>query len=265
MSDTTVAQQVTPAEVMAVVFAREMPDNGYGGLGAASQIPMAAVRLAQLMHAPNLSWFCGASGVINPPRDATYETSSDYRNMIGAEGRIAMEDVVDWETSGRFDFGFLGGMQIDGDANVNMAVIGAWDSPDVRGPGTVGLVFMAGFRRIYLYTEHHDTRILVERVDFVSGPGVKGRAEGEPLHGSPGTGPEMLVTPLAVFDFDADHGPSLRSYHPWTTPKDVQARTGFKFDASRSVETTLPSEEEFTLLRNVVDPHGVLRALIASP
>jgi glutaconate CoA-transferase subunit B len=138
------------AEMMAVALSRELIDGEFGGCGAAAQIPMAALRLGQLTRTPNLTWFCGGSGAINPKFDRLYDSSADHRNLVRAEAQISMEDIVDFETSARFDFCFLGGMQIDKYGNVNMALIGDWARPTVRGPGSVGLVFMAGFKKVYL-------------------------------------------------------------------------------------------------------------------
>src|SRR5690606_15536130 len=117
------------AELMAVSMSRLMRDGYFGAVGAAAHIPMAGLRLAQLTHAPNLSFMCGGSGGLNPRSERLTESSSDYRNLVNSEFRYSLEDVVDLELAMRFDYAFVGGMQIDKHGNVNMAVIGDWANP----------------------------------------------------------------------------------------------------------------------------------------
>ncbi|OGA02031.1 MAG: hypothetical protein A3I00_06425, partial [Betaproteobacteria bacterium RIFCSPLOWO2_02_FULL_64_12] len=162
---------VARAELMACVFARNIADGELAALGAASQVPMAAVKLARRMHAPNLSWLCGGSGAINSELPLLLESAADYRNLFGAEYRYSMEDAVDLQMRGRPDIVFLGGIQVDRFGNINMVCVGDYRNPRMRGPGSVGLPFAASFRKSFIYLQHHDPRLLVEKVDFVSGPG----------------------------------------------------------------------------------------------
>jgi len=250
---------------MAVVLSREMRDGEFGALGAASQIPMAAVKLAKLTHAPNLSWLCGGSGAINSRLPRLLQSAADYRNLFGAEYRTSMEDVVDLEMRGRVHFAFLGGMQIDQFGNSNMVCIGNYHRPTVRGPGTVGLIFTAAFGRVYLYLHHHSPQILVEKVDFISGPGFyDGSKIRDEFVNKNARGPCMVLTPLALFDFEeTSRKMRLCSVHPGSTVEQVLNRTGFRPLLRDPVtETKPPTEEELRLLRTYVDPEGVLRGLI---
>ncbi|BCB76674.1 CoA-transferase subunit beta [Phytohabitans flavus] len=255
------------AEMMAVAISREMRDGYFGAVGAAAHIPMAALRLAQLTHAPNLSFMCGGSGGLNPHFERLAESSSDYRNLVNSEFRYSLEDVVDLETAMRLDFAFVGGMQIDRYGNVNMTVIGDWAKPKVRGPGTVGLIFLGGFRRTYLYTEHHSPKVLVEKVDFVSGAGwLGGGDERSKVFREGSDGPQRVFTPLGVFDFDpVSRHMRLLSVHPGRTVEEVRAATGFELPVPEGVgDTPEPTAEELDILRRHVDRDGVLRALGAA-
>lgn len=257
---------VAPAEIMAVVLAREVVDGELGAVGAASQIPMAAIKLARKTHAPNASWFCGGSGAINSELPMLLDSAADYRNLFGAEYRNSMEDVVDLEMRGRTDTVYYGGIQVDKYGNINMVCVGDYANPKMRGPGSVGLALAASFGRIYIYLQHHDPRILVDKVDFISGPGHmdgSGLREEKALKSS--KGPCMLVTPLAVFDFAHESRRArLISTHPGVTVHEVLEKTGFQpLLAEPVAETTPPSAEELRILRDEVDPEGVLRRLIS--
>jgi glutaconate CoA-transferase subunit B len=255
-------QSYSWAELMAVSMSRLMQDGYFGAVGAAAHIPAAGLRLAQLTHAPNLSFMCGGSGGLNPGFERLTESSSDFRNLVNSDFRYSLEDVVDLELAMRFDFAFVGGMQIDKFGNVNMSVIGAWEKPKVRGPGTVGIIFLGAFRRSFLYTEHHSPRTLVDKVDFRSGGGwLDGGDSRSKVYREESQGPEFLFTPLGVFDFEPESKHlRLVSVHPGSSVDAVREATGFELLVADEVtETPVPTAEELRILREQVDRDGVLR------
>jgi glutaconate CoA-transferase subunit B len=259
---TSVKNDFAPAELMACVLARQLVDEEIAALGAASQVAMAAVKLAQRMHAPNLSWLCGGSGAVNSRLPLLLESAADYRNVFGAEYRYSMEDAVDLQMRGRINTAFLGGIQVDKFGNLNMVCVGDYGSPKMRGPGSVGLPFAATFGRLFIYLQHHDPRVLVEKVDFVSGPGHSPERAKWTIASS--RGPYLIATPLAMFDFQTDTREArLVSVHPGVTVEQVLANTGFKPKLAEPVaQTEAPSAEELRLLRTEIDHNGVLRRLI---
>jgi glutaconate CoA-transferase subunit B len=252
------------AELMACVLAREFNDNELGAIGAASQVAMAAVKLARLQHAPNLSTISGGSGAVNSRLPYLLKSAADYRNLFGAECRVSMEDTVDIEVRGRCDWAAFGAIQVDKYGNMNMIGIGDYAKPKLRGPGTVGLSLTGAFQRYYIYLTHHDRRILVERVDHISGPGfVDGSPERDRLVQPGAMGPCMAVTPLAVFDFEeSSRQMRLKSVHPGITVDEVLDKTGFTpIMPDRVPETPPPSATELRLLREIIDTAGVLRSM----
>lgn len=257
--------ECTVAELMAAVMSHELRDDDFGAVGAASQIPVCAMRLAQKTHAPNLWYLYGGSGAVNSKAKMVVESAADYRNLAGAEYRAPLMDIIDFEFSGRFTVGFLGGMQIDQYGNLNMVCIGDYAKPAVRGPGTVGTVFTSSFRRVVLYVQHHNPKLFVRKVDFVSGPGVARDAALARYRPRWSEGPVVVVTPLAVMDFRTpDRRMRLRSVHPGVTVEQVQAQTGFDLVVEGTVpETAQPTKEELRILREEIDTSGVLRRLIA--
>ncbi|MSQ53386.1 MAG: hypothetical protein EXR28_16060 [Betaproteobacteria bacterium] len=256
--------EYTAAELMAVVMSKEMRDDDFGAVGAASEIPVCAMRLAQKTHAPNLWYLYGGSGAINSKAKSIVESTADYRNLIGAEYRAPLQDIIDFEYSGKFTVGFLGGMQIDQYGNVNMVCIGDYAKPTVRGPGTVGTIFTSSFRRVILYVQHHNPRLFVPKVDFVSGPGVSRNAAIDRYRPRWSEGPVVVVTPLAVMDFNtADKRMRLRSVHPGHTVEEVQKQTGFALVAEGNIPTTLaPTAEELRVIRAEIDTTGVLQRVL---
>jgi glutaconate CoA-transferase subunit B len=254
------------AELMAVCMARALAreDGKLGGVGAAAVVPMAAARLAVLTTAPNLWWFCGGASGLNPTFDRLPRSSADPRAAIGATGRKTMLDVVDMGITGRWDWGFNGGLQIDMYGNINMVGIGPHPKLKVRGPGTVGTIWTGTLRRPYLYTMHHAARVLVETCDYVSGPGylTGGHSRWERT-GNDTEGPQLVFTPLAVLDFEPDSKRMrLKSVSPGYSVDDVRKNTGFELIVPADVPSTEPPKDhELFVLRSQVDRDGVLKSV----
>lgn len=252
------------AELIAVEMSRtlERNDGKVGGVGAGATIPMAALRLATMTVAPNLYWFCGSSGGFNPTFDHLPLTSADARALYGAEATQKMQDIVDLGGSGRWDFGFHGGMQIDKHGNANLIGIGPYDGLRVRGPGAVGLPWASRMAHAYLFTWHHNRNIFVEKVDHLCGPGwLRGGDSRRAVLGEQSNGPARVFTPLCVMDFhETSHAMRLVSVHPGYTAEDVARHTGFELIIPGEVpQTRPPTGHELFLLRNFIDRGGVLR------
>jgi glutaconate CoA-transferase subunit B len=254
------------AELMAVTMSRALQKNDgqVGGVGAAATIPMAAIRLATMTVAPNIYWFCGSSGGFNPTFDHLPLTSADPRAFIGAEATQRMQDVVDMGGSGKWGFGFHGGMQIDKYGNANLIGIGPYDRLKVRGPGSVGLTWAGRMANAYLFSWHHNRSVFVERVDYMCGPGwlTGGDSRFEALR-SRINGPERVFSPICIMDFhEQSRAMRLVSVHPGYTIDDVVGNTGFDLLIPDEVPATLPpSDRELFLLRNFVDRGRVLKDL----
>src|SRR5690606_18563511 len=83
-----------------------------------------------------------------------------------------MQRVVDMGMRGTsWGWGFNGGMQVDKFGNCNMIGIGPYDNLKVRGPGSVGTIWSATMSSYFLYFWHHNPRVIVDRVDYISSPG----------------------------------------------------------------------------------------------
>ena len=112
--------------------------------------------------------------------------------------------------------------------------MGDYPRSDPRFPGSFGsahLYFLVP--RVILFQPEHSLRTLVQRVDFVSAPGVSPAGVYRP------GGPVALVTGRCVFSFDrAAARFRLETVHPGETVEDVRANTGFDFDGADAVPAT---------------------------
>ena len=141
---------------------------------------------------------------------------------------------------------FLGGGQIDGEANINLVGTGDYPASEIRFPGSFGSAFLYFMiPRVILFREEHSRRVLVPKVDFISAPGWSP----DGIH-RPG-GPYALLTSLCVFLFDrARPGFRLDSLLPGATLEQVRDETGFDFDCPDHVgETAPPEADRLSLIR----------------
>ena len=166
-------------------------------------------------------------------------------------------DLFDCAGQGRVDAFFLGGGQIDGEANINLTGIGTYPEQDVRWSGAFGsayLYFMVP--RVILFREEHSRRVFVPKVDFISAPGTS-----PPNVYRPG-GPYALVTGRCLFLFDRERRRfHLESVHPGHAVEEVRDETGFDFDCPADVpETPVPDHGTLALIRGdvaraIADPY----------
>lgn len=244
-------------ELMTVVLARNFQDGEVVVMGAIPMLPFSACRVAKALHAPNLWYIVGGSGTVNPAPEILPASSCDP-SLRPAPCTLTLPDVVLLEGRGdALDVFCAGGLQIDAYGNCNLVCVGPWARPKLRGPGSVGLPFLPAVKRSVIYTLSHTPRTLVERVDFISGPGhPSGPEQDRPYRRE---GPSLVVTPLATLDFDADRRRMrLRTVHPGVTVEHVVAATGFKLIVPSSVpETPPPTSRELGELRRL-DSHGIL-------
>jgi glutaconate CoA-transferase subunit B len=169
------------------------------------------------------------------PRARRRCASSCWRASSFTQGSV---ELFDRAAQGRIDAFFLGGGQIDGEANINLVGVGDYPRTAVRWPGSFGSAYLYFLvPRVILFREEHSRRVLVPKVDFVSAPGAS--APEVYRRG----GPYALVTGKALFRFDAERRRfRLESLHPGNTLAEVRKATGFDFDHDAAPATTAGPE-----------------------
>ena len=251
-------------ELAAVVLSRELRDGEVGSPGGArSEIPLAAARLAQLTHAPNLAVVTSAVGyvtnAIGKPWGPLCQSTTDYRNIhAGAEAVLPLLSVFRTKR----DWFFAGGLQVDTFGNLNLTAVGDIKAPTLRGPGGAGLAYAGSCAsRYFIYMQQHSRRSIVDKVDVVTSIGYGAGLDDRKRLGLRGGGPALVITPMAVFDFcETSRRLRLKSVHPPHTLEDVLDNTAARIIVPETVPaTTLPSERELSVLREEVDRNGTLR------
>ncbi len=219
-----------PEELLIDVLAGMLDGLAHVAIGAASPIPGAAALLARERSGGRLRISVLGSERHNPFTDGGVE-------------------LFDCAAQGRIDAFFLGGGEIDGQANINLIGVGGYPDSRVRWPGSFGSAFIYFMvPRVILFREEHTRRVLVPKVEFVSAPGLSAANVYRP------GGPHALVTGRCVFRFErARGGFRLESVHPGHTVVEVLRHTGFDFDVPEAVpETPAPSAHTLALIRGPV-------------
>jgi glutaconate CoA-transferase subunit B len=103
----------------------------------------------------------------------------------------------------------------------------------------------------------HEPRRLRDRVHFVTSPGNGAGPQWRQRQGLVRGGPAAIITTLGVLRFNrADGEAYLASFHPYTTPEDVRAATGWPLRVGEDcVPTPAPTPDELRLVREA-DPQG---------
>lgn len=258
------AMDIAWPELAAVVLSRELRDGEVGSPGGArSEIPLAAARLAQLTHAPNLAVVTSAVGyvtnAIGKPWGPLCQSTTDYRNIhAGAEAVLPLLSVFRTKR----DWFFAGGLQVDTFGNLNLTAVGDIKAPTLRGPGGAGLAYAGSCAsRYFIYMQQHSRRSIVDKVDVVTSIGYGAGLDDRKRLGLRGGGPALVITPMAVFDFcETSRRLRLKSVHPPHTLEEVLDNTAARIIVPETVPaTTLPSERELSVLREEVDRNGTLR------
>jgi glutaconate CoA-transferase, subunit B len=259
-SDNAAPAAYTVEELMISALAECFEDGDQVCNGMASCIPVCAIQLARLTHAPGLLWIAGSAGVdpeLTPLGASTFDPAM-WREAVMYLDQYT--DLWDLAASRRYLQKFcVGAAQIDRFGNLNNSVIGDFHRPKVRLPGTAGLADMAAMpKRLFYWVPAHSPRTLVERVDFRSAIGFMD-GYGQRAREGIGGGPELVITNLAVLDFDPEtDSMRLKSLHPGVTLSDVVEATGFDIvlPAAEVRATAAPTSEQLRLIRDVIDPEG---------
>nr|HID59702.1 hypothetical protein [Desulfobacterales bacterium] len=218
-------------ELIMTLIAREVNDGTCVAIGTLSPVPAAGCILASLTTAPHVKLI-----ILGDP-DSPLDRGSSQ--------------LFDMAQRGLIDLFFLSFVQMDGDCNLNLTVIGEHQKPLIRFPGGAGssmLYHMA--KKIIMFKMSHTKRDFVSKVDFITCSGFNAGLNDWQRPG----GPYKIITNLAVMRADRERKRViLESVHPGVSPRKVVENTGFEIEVPSSVpETEPPNTEQLEILRTKV-------------
>lgn len=221
---------------MVCVAAAELRDRDvvFVGIG----LPSLACNLARATHAPNLQLIY-ESGTIGTRPERIPLSIGDPALVTGALMIAPMSDVFQMILQrGHIDVGFLGAAQIDSRGNINTTVIGSYDRPKVRLPGSGGAAEIAAHAKRVIVVTTLDKRAFPERVDFITSPGKR---------------VTRVITDRCIFDRDPATGKLvLSALYPGVTVDEIRTSVGWTLrSAARLAEIEIPSPATLNALHRL--------------
>ena len=244
------------AELLTINAARLLRDGDVVFVGVG--LPNLACNLARRTHAPHLLMIYEA-GVIGAQPARLPLSIGDPTLVSGALSVCSMYDIFTFYLQrGNVDVGFLGGAQIDRFGNINATVIGEYNHPKVRLPGSGGSMEIAAWaNRCYIITPHQKRRF-PEKVDFRTSAGfLSGRSQREAAR-LRGAGPLAVVTNLGIMEPDEEGELVLTALHPGVTQEEAKSNTGWDLKIVPDLLVTEPpTNKDLRILREDLDPDGI--------
>ena len=222
-------------ELLISQLADLLKNDRHVAVGAASPIPGAAALLAR-----------EEAKTFDKRIRVTILHSNRYNNFTDGA-----RELFDCAAQGRIDTFFLGGVQIDGKANINLVGTGEYPKIEKRFPGSFGSALMYFVvPQIILFREEHSPRTLVKKVDFISAPGVSEKGVYRP------GGPKYLLTNRALFKFNKSLQKfSLFKINEKETIENLIKLTGFNFDVDKEItQIPHPHKNRINIIRNKIAP-----------
>lgn len=245
----------TRQEIMAVAAARELRDGEVAFIGTG--LPMIAAYLAQATHAPGLHLIF-ESGIIGARPRGLAIGVGDFKLLSRCQKATGLYYALSLLQGGRVDVGFLGAAEVDQYGNINSTVIGDYERPQVRLPGSGGANDIGSLAKRVVIIVRHERRKFPQRLHYLTTPGYLSGGDVRQRTGLPGGGPVRVITDLAVLGFEPiSKRMRIETLHPGVTLEEVRARTGFELLVPERIrETEAPTPEQIRLLRERIDPEG---------
>ena len=238
MTPAGTATEFTLNELMCVLAAREIKDGDvvFVGIG----LPNLACNLARATHAPNMTLIY-ESGAVGAVPDRVPPSIGDPALVTGSLMVTSMADIFQsFLQNGKIQIGFLGGAQVDKRGNINTTVVGPYDAPKVRLPGSGGACEIAQHARRVLIVTKLDKRAFPDKVDFVTSSGKR---------------VAKVITNMGILEPGPDGELTLTSLHPGVTFEQVQENVGWTLKKAAALKPPeLPLPREIELLRTKLDP-----------
>lgn len=250
----TTAADFTETELVVCAAAKMLARSNtvFAGIG----LPTLAVDLAHRTLNPDIQ-LVYESGVAGAHPESMAEGIADSVVVSGAEAVVNMHALFGYVLQGgNVDVGFLGAAQIDRFGSLNTTVIGDWESPKVRLPGSGGAAdIMANAGEVFVILRRHDPAALPRELDFVTSASPVRAAEYPDFIQPRGFGVSTVITPLGILRRKDRLGElELTHVHPGVTSEQVQERTGWDLAISSDLAVTQePTAEEVRLLRDEID------------
>jgi glutaconate CoA-transferase subunit B len=218
--------------------------------------PMLMTRIARRLHAPDIVVIY-ENGIVEDRLTSVLPTSPS--DLTAAEGSAAcagsLESLFMWLASGRVQMTLLEAVIADRFGNINTTAVGPYDKPAVRLPGSGGGTELASMGHgLMLVSASTAARSYPERVDYNTSPGyLDGREQRIRLGYDPSTGPQCLVNPFGLFEYDESGEMYASALHAGVSVNAVQSAFGWPVRAEAATSLPRPTTGEIQVVREEIE------------
>lgn len=235
-------------ELLIISIAKEIHD--YENVVLGQGIPMTSGALAKALYAPNCVLMM-ESGIIDFKPTVPLNHIADCLACRGFSFSTNLFTSFTMTYRGFVDVCFLGVAQVDKFGNLNTTVIGEYDAPKLKLPGSGGAAdFMSYSKRTILTLRGGE---FVEKLPYVTSPGYLdgGDSRDRTGHFPKGSGPSRLISTKGVFEFDpVSKEMFLAKIHPGASVAEIKKKVPWDLKVSPNlVETERPTDDEIEFVR----------------
>ena len=235
-------------ELLIITVAREIHDYENVVLGVG--LPMTAGALAKSIFAPHANLIM-ESGIIDFTPTVPMNNVADCMSCRGFACATDLFSTFTMTYRGFVDVCFLGVAQVDKFGNINTTVVGDYERPTVRLPGSGGAADFISYARRTILTMRGGE--FVNQLTYMTSPGYLdgGDSRDKSGHFTPGSGPTKLISAQGVFEFDPQTKEMfLSSLHPGSTVEAVKKKIPWDLKISPDLKQThRPQDEEIDFIR----------------
>lgn len=249
-------ESYTASELMVARASRELKDGEvvFVGIG----LPNLACNLARRLQAPNLVLIY-ESGAVGAVPSRLPLSIGDPCLVTDSISVCSMVEVFNYYLQGGLiDVGFLGGAQVDRFGNINSTVIGDYNHPKVRLPGSGGACEISIHAKKIIIILKQNKKTFPEKIDFVTSPGFINEQNQRNKYNMPGSGPDLVITDFGVYRFSSKNFTMfLSEIHPGVSLEDVKENVSWDIDISPNlISTNTPTKEELKIISEL-DPERI--------
>jgi len=249
--------EFSSSEIMVTRAAKELKNREviFVGIG----LPNLACNLARKLQAPELTliYESGAVGAVPTRLPISIGDPCLVTDSISVCSMV--EVFYYYLQGGLIDVGFLGGAQVDRFGNINSTVIGDYEHPKVRLPGSGGACDISIHAKKIILILKQNKKTFPENIDFITSPGFINSENPRKKYGIPGYGPILVITDLGVYTFTKDtHEMILTEMHPGVSLEIIRENLSWDINVSDSFKITdSPTESELKIIREDLDPDKI--------
>jgi len=244
-------------EIMVTRAAKELKNKEvvFVGIG----LPNLACNLARRLQAPDLMliYESGAVGAVPSRLPISIGDPCLVTDSISVCSMV--EVFYYYLQGGLIDVGFLGGAQVDRYGNINTTVIGPYENPKVRLPGSGGACEISIHAKKVILILKQTQKNFPETIDFITTPGFIQADNPRAKLGIPGGGPSLVITDLGVYSFTKKtHEMILDEIHPEVPLDEIKQTLSWDVQVSDTLKTTAPpTDKELKIIREDLDPDRI--------